>query len=127
MTDPIITRVASWLDPVQPQSPEAPAADWARVEIMGHRCHYGRVSEVERFGVKMLRVDCPLAPAAPLLGEAETFETFVYGGGSIFGIAPMTEAACRQWAERARPAPEGRIARLPAPQIEYGDDPEEPF
>lgn len=32
-------------------------AKYAVVEIFGHRRHVGRILEVERFGIKMLRVD----------------------------------------------------------------------
>jgi hypothetical protein len=127
MTDAIISKVASWLDPVQPASPEPPAADWALVEIMGHRRHYGRITEMERFGAKMLRVDVPFSAAAPLLGEPEIFETFVYAGPAIFGITPMTEEACRKWAESDRPRPVERMARLPAPDYQEYDDDECPI
>jgi|SRR5579863_194053 len=83
-------------DPI-PQK-DAPAQTmWALVEIFGHRRHYGRVSEVERFGTKMMRVDVPEKPPAPLLGEPdEIFRTFFYGGGSIFSITPLTEEAARK-------------------------------
>lgn len=112
---------------------EAPAATapaeeiWALVEIFGHRRHFGRVTEVEKFGTKMLRIDVPAAAAAPLLGEAESFETFFYGGGSIFGMTPMTEEACRKAAERDRPRPYTPIARLPGPDFDddspdFGDE-----
>ncbi len=89
---------------------------WALVEIFGHRRHYGRVTEVEKFGVKMLRVDVPVEAAAPLLNEPEKFETFLYHGNSIFGMTPMTEAAAREWAEHDRPKPYRPLERLPAPE-----------
>src|SRR4051794_18070539 len=84
----------------QPQSsgadnPPAPEPMWGKVEIFGHRKHFGRLSEIEQFGTKMLRVDVPLA-------EPDKFATFFYGGSSIFGITPMTEEAARQWAAHYR-------------------------
>jgi hypothetical protein len=83
-----------------------PEPFWAKVEIFGHRKHYGRVSEVEQFGTKMLRVDVPL--------DADgKFATFTYGGGSIFGIAPLTEEVCRKWAEYDRPATVDPLALMP--------------
>lgn len=88
--------------------PDPAAETWALVEIFGHRQHYGRVTEVERFGTKMMRVDVPLA-------EPDQFETFFYGGGSIFSITPMTEEAARKWAEKSRPRPFRPLDRLPAP------------
>lgn len=63
--------------------------EWARVEIMGHRCHYGRTREEERFGSKMLRIDVPNKgdPAA------HGWSTLYYGGSSIFSFALTDEAS----------------------------------
>lgn len=100
MADSIIDRVAEWLDGTAPADGMPPPDIWACVEIFGHRKHYGRIKEVERFGTKMLRVDVPTATASPLLlGEAETFATFMYGGSAIFSLTPMTEESARKWAE----------------------------
>lgn len=120
MSNPVVDRVAEWLDGTTPADGSPPPDIWACVEIFGHRKHYGRVKEVERFGTKMLRVDVPTATSAPLLGEAETFETFMYGGGAIFSLTPMTEEAARKWADSERPRPYRPLDRLPPP--EYGDD-----
>src|SRR5271154_867377 len=91
---------------------------WACVEIFGHRRHYGRISEVEQFGTKMLRVDVPTA-------DAGVFETFTYGGAAIFGITPVTEESARAWAERDRPRPWQPSARLPPPTaFEHADQDE---
>lgn len=120
MTDHIIDRVADWLDGVEPADGSPPPEIWACVEIFGHRKHYGRIREVERFGTKMLRVDVPVGGAAPLLGEAEQFETFLYGGGSIFSLTPMTEEAARQWATHERGGAIRPMNRLPSPE-DYGD------
>lgn len=76
----------------------------------------------------MLRCDVPTATAAPLLGEVETFETFLYGGNSIFSLTPMTEEAARKWAEAERPKPYRPLDRLPAPDYcRDVDDDERPF
>ena len=125
MMDHVVDRVAEWLDGVTPADGGPTPSIWACVEIFGHRKHYGRISEVERFGTKMLRVDVPTAVAAPLLGETETFETFLYGGGSIFSLTPMTEEAARKWAAHDRPRPYSPLTRLPPP--EYDDDDEREF
>ena len=125
MVDHVAGRVAQWLDGTTPAD-GAPAPDiWACVEIFGHRKHYGRVKEIERFGCRMLRVDVPGAPAAPLLGEEQTFETFICGGSAIFSLTPMTEEAARKWAEAERPKPYRPLDRLPPPGLD--DDDEEPF
>lgn len=125
-----VDRVAEWLDGASPQDGSPPPSLWACVEIFGHRKHYGRVREVERFGTKMLRVDVPgPVPSAPLLGEDEKFETFLYGGASIFSLTPMTEEAARKWAEAERPKPYRPLDRLPSPHHYDGedDDDDRPF
>lgn len=118
-------RIAQWLDGVDATDGAPPPELWACVEIFGHRKHYGRVREIERFGTKMLRVDVPCGSAAPLLGENEKFETYLYGGASIFSFSPMTEGAARKWAEAERPKPWKPLNRLPSP--EYDDDEDRPF
>ncbi len=84
----------------------AAADEWALVEIFGHRRHVGRVSEVERFGSKMLRVD------VPTVGDEGTYETHYYGGASIFSMTPMSEEGARAWIARYAPRPAG-VASLP--------------
>jgi hypothetical protein len=80
-----------------------PQDQWARVEIFGHRQHVGRISEVERFSTKMLRIDEPT-------NDPEVFTTLFYGGSSIFSIAPVTEQAAREWVARYRRVPPPRPA-----------------
>ncbi len=127
MTSAAVERVADWLNEATPSDAGPAPAQWALVEIMGFRKHYGRISEVEKFGAKMLRVDVPVVAAAPLLGEPERFETFVYGGSAIFGITPMTEEACRKWHDDSR-RPYAPVARLPAPDSDFDEvDEERPF
>jgi hypothetical protein len=121
-SDHAADRVAQWLDGSLPSDDLPPPDIWACVEIFGHRKHYGRVREVERFGTKMLRVDVPSLSAAPLLGEAERFETFLYGGAAIFSFTPMTEAAARKWAEQERPRPIRGLDRLPAPEHSWDNE-----
>ena len=71
----------------QQQADDSDGWEWARVEIMGHRCHYGRTREEERFGSKMLRIDVPNK------GEPAThgWSTLYYGGASIFSFALIDE------------------------------------
>lgn len=66
-----------------------PGWEWAIVEIMGHRKHYGRTREVERFGAKMLRVDIP-KDGDP---EKNGWETVFYSGASIFSYSLSDEAS----------------------------------
>lgn len=59
---------------------------WAIVELMGHVRMGGRVSEEERFGTKMGRIDIP---------RGEGFYTQYFGGQSVYRITIVEEAAAR--------------------------------
>ncbi|HEX3884768.1 MAG TPA: hypothetical protein VHW66_19095 [Stellaceae bacterium] len=122
MSDRATERVAGWLDGSSLADTEAPDEVWACVEIFGHRKHYGRIREIEKFGAKMLRVDIPVAAGAPLLEEGERFETFVYGGSAIFSVTPMTEEAARKWADYGRPRGASDYRRLPPPEYAPADE-----
>jgi len=90
---------------------EADGWEWMLVEIMGHRTHWGRVREEERFGSKMMRVDVPLKgdPAAHGWG------TFYYSGAAIFSYTLTDEATVL--AKNKPYEPPSRY-RLPAPEVE---------
>lgn len=103
---------------------EAPSAvqertgEWVFLEVMGHRCHYGLLSEVERFGSKLARIDVFAT------GDAEPRETHLYGGPAIFSITPATEEVCRKQSDPY----EYRTARLTYEQPTDDDAAEEePF
>jgi len=71
--------------------------EWAYVEIMGHRSHWGRTREEERFGTKMLRVDVPRVTKKPGPEGGEpvaeiNWSTHYYGGASIFSFSLTDEA-----------------------------------
>jgi hypothetical protein len=71
---------------------------WAIIELMGHVRMAGRVSEVERFGQKMGRIDIPgLHPAI--------FRTVYFGGGSVYRESPVTEEMARAVAAASPIAP----------------------
>lgn len=57
------------------------------MELLGHRKLAGKVSEVERFGVKMGRIDIP---------TEDGFMTQFFGGGSVYSMSIVTEAVARQ-------------------------------
>src|SRR5882762_5568855 len=92
---------------------QAPAAEeegweWCFLEIMGHRSHWGRCREIERFGAKMVRVDIPIDGDPAVNG----WKTHFYGGPSIFSFSPTDEQTVLK---RNKPyAPPSRYA-LPAP------------
>lgn len=73
--------------------------EWAMVEIFGHRRHYGRIQEIERFGAKFLRID--------VIGieSDEPFESMDYAGAAIFSLLPVTEELARKRAQDERPRP----------------------
>ena len=106
--------------------------DWRRVEIFGHRTHYGRGREEERYGTKMLRIDIPTVEWAEAEGEdpkqvVTGWTTLFYGGSSIFSEALTDEeTVLRANAPYRSPS---RLT-LPAPHDDRRDDEyndEEPF
>lgn len=70
---------------------------WAVVELMGHVRHAGRLSEEEKFGAKLGRVDVPT--------EGGGFVTHYFGGGSVYRITVVDEAAARAVARHNAPRP----------------------
>lgn len=62
--------------------------EFAFVEIFGHRSHWGRTREEERFGTKMLRIDVPIKGDPAVHG----WSTHFYGGAAIFSITLTDEA-----------------------------------
>jgi len=85
--------------PAQP-----PFQEWCVVELMGHVRMAGLVSEEERFGVKVGRIDVPIGDA---------FTTIYFGGSSIYRVTPTTEEIARSVAKRNEPQPVHRF-ELPA-------------
>jgi len=59
-----------------------PEGEFAIVEALGHRTLIGRVSEVERFGTKMLQVE-------PFFGDV-MLGPVLLGGGSIYQLTPCS-------------------------------------
>ncbi|MFA9263108.1 MAG: hypothetical protein ACEQSB_07265, partial [Undibacterium sp.] len=60
---------------------------WAILELLGHVKIAGRITEEERFGVKMGRIDIPT--------PADGFVTQYFGGGSVYRLTPTTETVAR--------------------------------
>lgn len=78
-------------------SEKQPFDSWAIVELMGHLCLAGRVTEEERFGAVVGRVDIPQADG--------TFATQYFGGGSLYRLSVTTEEIARAKALRTVYAP----------------------
>lgn len=75
-----------------PPEPET----WAIVELMGHVKLAGRLTEEEKFGCKVGRLDIP---------DGEGFVTQYFGGASIYRITIVTEEVARQVTRKTAPAP----------------------
>lgn len=69
---------------------------WGVVELMGHVRLAGRLSEVEKFGVKMGQLDIP---------KGDGFYTRLFGGASVYSITMVDEATARIIAERSEIPP----------------------
>jgi hypothetical protein len=93
-------------------------AEWAILELMGHRRLAGYLTEQEIGGTSFLRLDVP--------GDnGETKATQFYSGSAVYCITPTSEATARLVAQGARVGPVQRW-ELPAPPAD-DDDPENPF
>ncbi|WP_206522077.1 MULTISPECIES: hypothetical protein [unclassified Mesorhizobium] len=106
-----------------PAEPEQPF-EWMMVEIFGHRSHWGRGIEVERFGAKMLRIDVPQVEWSTPSAEKPEPQLIVtgwvshfYGGASIFSNTLTDEATVLR-----RCAPYRKPALYIAPPDEVPDD-----
>jgi hypothetical protein len=92
-------------------------AEWAIVEMMGHRRLAGHVREVQIAGQGFLRLDIPAsgddAPRTQYLAPA-----------SIYALHPVGEATARKVADAFRPEPVSRwdLKELEPPKTtEYAD------
>jgi hypothetical protein len=115
---------------------------WAILELMGHVRMAGRVTEEERFGAKMGRIDVPTSPVrtcnncdgsgdqappnpadlpCPICGGKGTlgggFTTVYFTAASVYRMTPCTEDLARAVAARSQPEPVHRY-ELPAPKTE---------
>lgn len=90
--------------------------EWCICELMGHVKLAGLVTEVERFGGKVARLDI-------YEGDAEApSATQFFGHSAIYRITPTTEKTARAFARGRVPEP---VARWELPAIEAPRDREE--
>lgn len=102
-------------------------AVWAVVELMGHVKMAGRLTEEEKFGAKMGRLDIPRTPdpnckacggwghidksdvgegqLAHPCGMCGGYVTQFFGGGSVYRITVVSEAVARHVAKGNTPQP----------------------
>lgn len=74
------------------QTPAEPVTVWAIVELKGHLRVAGKLTEVERFGSKLGRIDIPMPDGS--------FVTKEFHGSSLYAITYVDEAAARAVAAR---------------------------
>ncbi len=58
---------------------------YGRLELFGHICLYGHLSEEEVLGIKMCRID--------VMKDGAKAETLYYGPSAIYCITPLDEQA----------------------------------
>ena len=98
---------------------EQPIEVWGIVSQMGHKTLAGRITEVERFGGIIGRVEVPVA-------GTDQFREFLFGRESLYGLKYCTEAEARRVAANIqgyRPYRPELAAPLDA---EYRDADEDP-
>ena len=78
------------LEPTEELLPEG--FDWAIVELFGHVRHVARISEVEKYGAKMCRIDVPTMHE----GKVLSWTTCFVGGSSIYRLTPTDWATVRR-------------------------------
>ena len=132
--------------------PETTSETWAVVELLGHLKLAGRLTEEEKFGSKLGRLDIPFnrtCEACAGTGQAafmsaepcpsckgtkveSGFMTRYFGGASVYSISVVSEEVARHVAQVAAPAPVSQWdfpkRALPAPEDrddEYDDESEE--
>ena len=99
---------------------ESDGWEWCFLEIMGHRSHWGRACEEERFGSKMIRIDVPNQGNPATNG----WTTHYYGGASIFSYSITDEATVMK---RNKPYEPPSRLQLPSPEDADNIDIDEPF
>ena len=94
---------------------QLPAGEYAIVEALGHRTLVGRVTEIERFGTKMLQVE-PLFDTI-MLGPV------LIGGSSIYQFTPVVpEVAFARRPTRAYQLPGSVSATIPPKALEASEE-----
>lgn len=78
-------------------------AQWAVVELFGHTKIAGKVSEEQRFGTTLCRVDVP--DVTGFQGETIPGHTKFYGGASIYSLTPCSEDVARLVAQHIKSEP----------------------
>lgn len=97
-------------------------SQWAIAELMGHVRYAGRLSEVERYGGKLARIDIPTREPCTCantpqkthveacekcggMGTVPGFITKYFGASAVYTITFVTEEVARHAAKATSPAP----------------------
>lgn len=90
---------------------------YARVEVMGHRTHVGRVTEISQFGATMVQIEEP---------EKGSFDqpctVIAYSGAAIFSVRWVDRAEAEGYHRQYLPY-ERAARELPPPEKEDDFDP----
>lgn len=108
-----------WILHTVTDAAELPEGEFVVVELPGHQTLVGRISEVERFGTKMLCIE-------PLY-QSWLLDPIWQGGTSIYRVTPCSAAAA--WKQRPKnpwtlpDAVRNALppSLLPPPDIEHGE------
>ncbi|WP_066483622.1 MULTISPECIES: hypothetical protein [unclassified Sphingomonas] len=99
----------------QDQPAPLPEGEYAIVEVLGHRTLVGRVTEVDRFGAKLMSIE-------PIY-QGKLLDAVLIGGSSIYQFTPCTAESARKVApQNAVYLPTSIRATLPAPALPAPDD-----
>ncbi len=80
--------------------------EYAVVELLGHRTLIGRIAEIERFGTKLLQVEC--------LFNGNLLPPTYHHGTAIYSMTPCSrEVALKRQATRLYELPPGLAAVAP--------------
>jgi len=83
-----------------------PEGEYAIVELFGHTTLVGRISEVERFGAKMLAIE-------PLFA-GQMLDPVFHGGAAIYRLTPCSAAtAHKQMPKQSYQLPPAILATVP--------------
>lgn len=98
--------------------------EWGVLELMGYVKIAGRISEQERFGTKLGRIDIPTNDGS--------FVTQFFGGGSVYRLTITDEQTARKVAAEMQPRPVQQLSFSREPEFDhmngdlgdgyYGDD-----
>lgn len=92
-----------------------PEGEYAIVEVLGHRTLVGRVSEIERFGTKLMQIE-------PLFGDVMLGPILV-GGSSLYQFTPCSaDVAFARRPQQTYQLPPSVVATIPPLALPSNDE-----